>query len=169
MKSLDSPFATGALAEALERDGSGDIANKISDGTIDREMIRGIEDSKEMRNFVTTLQRPNSVETRKSVEELQYTMDNATYKDIFPKVNEATSSSPSGLHYGHYITAMENTFLTEVNTIFMRVPFKFGSLLKRWSISIHCILLKANKPYLTKLGMVQLFEADFNSGLKYTL
>ena len=46
------------------------------------------------------------------------------YAEVFNKTKESTSSSPSGIHYGHYKTACECDILSKVNIIFMVVPFK---------------------------------------------
>ena len=55
--------------------------------------------------------------------------------------------------------------LTEVDDSFMIVTFIFGFHLDIWSTSIHCILQK-KKPYINKLRIIQLSEADFISALK---
>ena len=51
----------------------------------------------------------------------------------------------------------------------MRVPFAQGFPLDRWSNSVHCMLQKKKQPFINKLRIIQLFEADFNSALKYVL
>ena len=56
-----------------------------------------------------------------------------------------------------------------VSTMFMRVLFKYGFALEIWRKSVHCMLQKKEKPYLNKLRIVQLFEADFNSASKYII
>lgn len=42
-------------------------------------------------------------------------------------------------------------------------------LLEWWSSSVRCMLQKKNKPFIIKLCIIEIFEADFNSGLKYIL
>ena len=122
-----------------------------------------------MKNFIAALQRPLSTNTGCPIQELEYNFDLDTYKAIFKKAKEHTSSSPSGIHYGHYIAAIQNDLLAEVNVTFMRVPFAHGFPLDRWSSSVHCMLQKKKVAFIDKLRIIQLFEADFNSALKYVL
>ena len=86
---------------------------------------------------------------------------------IFSKTKETTASSPSGIHYGHYIAACESPALAAVNTIFMVLPFKAGKPLSRWENSLHCMIQKLKVAYVTKLRIVQLYEADFNTMLNF--
>ena len=51
----------------------------------------------------------------------------------------------------------------------MWVPFDFGFPLDRWNKSVHCILQKKKQPFINKLRIIQLFEADFNSAPKCVL
>ena len=100
---------------------------------------------------------------------MTYYLNNNTYRSVFFKARESTASSPSGMHYGQYIAALDNNILTEVNTIFVNVPFFHGFSLERWKRSTHCMLQKKPKPYLNKLRIIQLVESDFNSALTYIL
>ena len=169
LKSLPSPFATSPLADAIGRDGSGPCTKQILDGTIDTDCISSIDPSIEMRHFIQALQRPISKKTGSPIPPFEYALDSEVYRAIFQKATESTASSPSRIHYGHYIAAMQDDVLTAVNAVFMRVPFKHGFPLERWSSSVQCMLQKKNKPYIIKLRIIELFEADFNSGLKYIL
>ena len=146
LKSTETPFASGPLSKKIGRDGGGDFTEDILNGTVDTSFIQDIDPSEEMSHFIQALQRPLNKDTGHQIPELKYTMDTETYNAIFSKANEATSSSPSGIHYGHYIVALQDDLLREVNTIFMRVPFKFGFPLERWSSSVHCMLQKKNNP-----------------------
>ena len=67
------------------------------------------------------------------------------------------------------IVVMQDDLLREVNTIFMRFLFHHSFPLERWSKSVHCILQKKQHLYIYKLRIIQLFEADFSSALKYVL
>ena len=44
-------------------------------------------------------------------------------RNIFGKTKESTASSPSGIHYGHYIAACESGALSAVNHIFHGYTF----------------------------------------------
>ena len=64
------------------------------------------------------------------------------------------------------MAACQEDLLTEVNATFIRVSFRRGFVLERWSASMQYILQKNNLPYIDKLRIVQLFEAVFKSALK---
>ena len=73
-----------------------------------------------------------------------YTLDLESYKAIFTKVNEYTVSSPSEIHYGHYIVAVQDDFLAEANKCPLSIwlPFRkmeyftslYGMEIKKTSI-----------------------------------
>ena len=88
---------------------------------------------------------------------------------IFSKTKDTTASSPSRIHYGHYVAACESLSLAAVNTIFMVAPFKAGKLLSRWINSLHCMIQKLKVAYVTKLRILQLYELNFNTMLEFLL
>lgn len=51
----------------------------------------------------------------------------------------------------------------------MNIPFQYGFALSRWKQSLHCMIQKKPLPYITKLRIVQLYAADFNSVLKFVI
>ena len=57
----------------------------------------------------------------------------------------------------------------EVHASLIWAAFAMGITYKRWTISWHCMIKKMDKPYINKLRIIQLFEGDFNGGLKYLL
>ena len=97
-------------------------------------LIIYIDESVKIISFTEALKSSISSKTEQPVKELDYTMDGATYRKIFTKAQESTSSSPLGIYYGRCIAAMENGMLTAANTIFMWVTFWYGFALERWSI-----------------------------------
>ena len=56
-----------------------------------------------------------------------------------------------------------------MHAFFMWAAFEFGFTYKRWEQSWHCTIKKLKDPLLPKLRRVQLFEGDFNAGLKYLI
>ena len=52
---------------------------------------------------------------------------------------------------------------------FIWSAFQFGYSYERWEVSSHCMLLKKKHPFSQKLRIIQLFEGDFNAGLKLLL
>lgn len=79
------------------------------------------------------------------------------------KAKENTSSSFSGLHFGHYKAATYSPMLSEVHALITETAFRAGYPLLRWRHGLQVILEK--KPgvrLVTKLRAILLMEADFN-------
>ena len=105
LKALYSPFATWPLASKLLRDRSRHDTEHILTGKIDGSFIQKIDQSVEMGNFISALQRPIRSGSGNPVEDFKYTLDTESYRAIFAKAKETATSSPSGIHYRHYIAA----------------------------------------------------------------
>ena len=118
--------------------------------------MNGAAASSEMHSFLKALQIPISTTTESRVPTMKTEMTVTDSCAIFSKIKETTASSPSGIHYGHYIEACESPELAAVNTIFMVTPFKTGTPLTRWTNSLHCMIQKIKVAYVTKLRIVQL-------------
>ena len=80
-----------------------------------------------------------------------------------------TASSQSKTHMGHYKASCERDNIALVHLSIMLVPFKYEFSLNRWQHSFHCMLLKKELPYIDKLRIIQLIEADFNAAMKILL
>ena len=91
------------------------------------------------------------------------------YMDIFNKTKESTACGPSGIHMSHWKAACEREEIARVHAFFMWAAFEFGFTYSRWEQSWHCMIKKLKQPLLPKLRIVQLFEGDFNAGLKYLI
>ena len=80
---------------------------------------------------------------------------------------EATASSPSGLHFGHYKAASSSPFLASIHAKTVELAFKRKLPLSRWQTGLTVMILKA--PGVTavdKLRAILFMEADFNFGNK---
>ena len=160
LKSIHYVFAEGPLSTAVGRDGDGPIVEDILEDTVDYDSIPlPTHSSPELADFIAALKRPLNTNTGTPIKNMQYNLNNETYKDMFTKSKEYTASSPSGIHYGHYIAALDNELLISVNAIFMQVTLSLQFPLERWTNSVHCMLQKKANPYLTKLRIIQIFEA----------
>ena len=166
----DTPFAKGELAELIGYDGDEEAVEAILDGSFEWEKREGgnLLHSKEMHTFLKNLQRPISPKTKEPIQTMEDLMTPEDYQNAFNNTRESTSSHPP-LHYGHFKAACESPILTEVNLAFMNLPFKYGYPLSRWLHSHHCMLQKKEQPWIHKLRIVQLFEADFNTALKFLM
>ena len=84
------------------------------------------------------------------------------------RVKERTSSSPSGLHVGHWKAACKDPALLWVNTVMLNVPYRSGYSPKRWQQGINVMLEKIpGNCRVDKLRTILLYEADFNIMNKY--
>ena len=170
----NTPLATGPLADAIGLEGDYPLVDDILQGVADIDQytthlpLSSSERSPAMKSFINALQRPISTTTGLPIPEISPELTLNEYKSLFSKTKEKTASFPP-IHYGHYKAACESDLLATVNLTFMNLPFKHGFPLSRWERSIHCMIQKKPLPYITKLRIVQLYEADFNSYLKFIL
>ena len=77
---MNSPFATIDLAKQLGRDGVCALTEDILNGKMPIEFITEIDALKEILYFIAALQRRDSKKIGQLVEELQYSIDNDTYR-----------------------------------------------------------------------------------------
>ena len=85
---------------------------------------------------------------------------------VFGNTKERTSSSPSGAHMGLWKAALLVDELADMLAAATTLPFLYGFTKQRWKRSLHVMLAKEDRPYIHRLRIVQLFEADFNVALK---
>ena len=163
----ESPFTRGKLADTIGKDDEGTVVDELLHGTFERD-LSGMEEttaSSEMTNFLKALQIPISHKTGKPVKEMGDNVSLQEYKEAYNRTKEATSSSPSGVHYRHYIASCECEMLSKINLVFMTAPFRTGMSLTRRTRSLHCMIQKKSLSYINKLGIVLIYEADFNTML----
>jgi len=89
------------------------------------------------------------------------------FQAAFKAVSEATSSSPSGIHYTFWKAIARDDELSDYFSTMMGLPFQHGFVCKRWTTNIEVMLEK--KPgvrAIHKLRIIGLLEADFNTALK---
>jgi hypothetical protein len=85
------------------------------------------------------------------------------FKRFWKKVNEFTSSSMSGMHYGHNKAAIQDLLSTEVLAMQLTVISRSGIPPESWSVGLQVILEKiAGVCLVQKLHAIQLYKADFN-------
>ena len=164
------PFATGPLADAIGPYGDNEIVDKILDGTVTHENLglspQDVDD--ELDALLTSLQYATTTPGTK-ITEMSNDISLEEYKTLFTKTGEMTASSQSKTHMGHYKASCERDNIALVHLSIMQVPFKYGFSLNRWQHSLHCMLLKKELPYIDKLRIIQLIEADFNAAMKILL
>ncbi len=89
------------------------------------------------------------------------------YQSAFKAVKEGTSSSCSGLHYGHYKALFQDQRVADVEAIMMNASFQLGFSSQRSQSGIDVMLeKKAGVRQPEKLRAILLFEADYNTHAK---
>jgi len=84
------------------------------------------------------------------------------------KAREATLSSLSAIHFGHYITGTFNPTIAVFNARLANLGFTTGYLLKRWQMGLNVMLEKmAGNFNIEKLRIILLFKGDFNNNNKW--
>ena len=170
MQSKDAMFTKGPLLEKCgwygEESGMEDLLRGLLDtDTMAKEYP---EFGKEGIEFLRAL-RYKKTEEGKQVEPFTWKFGVVEYLEVFNKTKESTACGPSGIHMSHWKAACERTSIARVHAFFMWAAFELGFTYKRWEQSWHCMIKKLKQPLLPKLRIVQLFEGDFNAGLKYLI
>ncbi len=84
------------------------------------------------------------------------------------KVKEATSSSLSGIHFGHYKTGANHELINALHMMLTDIPLRMGFSYWWWKKGINIMLEKiTGNCKVTKLRIILLFEADFNQLNKF--
>ncbi len=78
-------------------------------------------------------------------------------------MKEDTSSSQSGLHFGHYIAGADCKYVLQFHALRVSLDLKKGIVLERWTNGLLVMLVKMFGVHLvSKLRAILLMEADFN-------
>ncbi len=77
---------------------------------------------------------------------------------------EDTSSSPTGLHFGHYIAGADCNYISQFHALCVSLALKKGIALERWANGLLVMLEKMfGMRLVSKLRAVLLMQADFNA------
>ncbi len=86
------------------------------------------------------------------------------WQQRWKKVKEDTSSSKSGLHFGHYIAGTDCDYISQFHALRVSLALKKGIALERWSKGLSVMLEKMfGVRLVSKLRAILLMEADFNA------
>ena len=86
------------------------------------------------------------------------------WQQRWKKVKEDTSSSQSGLHFGHYIADTNCDYISQFHALQVSLALKKGIALERWSKGLSVMLEKMfGVRLISKLRAILLMEADFNT------
>ena len=97
---------------------------------------------------------PDSVETF---------IHHSEWINTWRKAKEKTSSSESGLHFGHYVAASQSEYVSYCHALLSSIALKKGYSPERWERALSCMLEKIPGCSLVdKMRAILLMEADFN-------
>ena len=86
------------------------------------------------------------------------------WRRYWQAVNEETSSSESGLHFGHYVVGSASDIISYYHAARVTVIIAHTIQLERWSRGLSVMLEKTlGVTLVTKLRAILLMEADFNA------
>jgi exonuclease III len=162
-----SPFCKGPLADLIDENGKCTTSTSIIDGTFNIERIDNldIKNKKEVKMLMKELRRKRG-QDGKMEEDVNTTIDGKDFQKMFNKKNEMTSCGPRGIIMPHWKMIAESEHLSTVQAKLMEAPFKHGFTYDEWEISVHCMLLKDELPFIHRLRIIQLFEGDMNGALQ---
>jgi len=84
------------------------------------------------------------------------------------KARETTSSSASGIHFGHYIAGTFNPKILIINAALTDIPLRTGFSYQSWQTGLNIMIEKTTGDFnVEKLHIILLFEADFNANNKW--
>ena len=169
LQSNESMFAKGTLLERVGWYGDDEGMETILRGMLNVENM-GEEYPQYGREGIEFLRALRyKKDENEEIETFDWKFGVEEYLQVFNKTKEATACGPSGLHMSHWKAACERPEIARVHAFFMWAAFAIGFTYERWENSWHCMIKKLNQPLLPKLRIVQLFEGDFNAGLKYLI
>jgi hypothetical protein len=161
-----TPFGNTDRGRRLGFHGTNDVADSILNGTYTDNLN---ELNREEKAYVNALQHPQSHIIPDQRDMICTHISTSDMVDGFGKWPEKTSTSPSGLHLGHYRCLLYdrddkgNYPLFSVIENMINIPLLTGQSPDRWlTASSVCIEKEANNPQTDKIRIIHLFEADLN-------
>ena len=113
------------------------------------------------RIVIEEMQRLWSAENQEHFE--AFAISNEDYRHFWKRINENTSSSISGLHFGLYKAAARSDIITSFLADKISVTGSYGCPPTRWSCGLQVMLEKvAGVALVNKLRAILLMEADYN-------
>jgi hypothetical protein len=152
-----APICNGELRRAIGYNATMDIAMAILAGTYEYPPNFD-QATREIFKECTRIQQmipKDAVRIHMNKEEWQY---------LWRSRKEATSSSVSGLHFGHYIAGTWSNLVSHFHALKATLVTKQGIVLNRWSRGLSVMLEKMfGCALITKLRSILLMEVDFNA------
>jgi hypothetical protein len=156
-----SPCGTGPVLDDLTFSTLSPAGTDFLNGTFP---LHWHGDNALLKDFLSSFSAPTSVRENKAISTL---VEEADVKRGFGRWREATSTSPSGRHLGHYRAIIQDETLLLCLTKFLDIVVRRGISISRWQHAINVMIEKdAGRPCIHRLRIIHLFEADFNLILK---
>jgi len=163
MTAHGSPFLTKPLTSLVGPFGTGPAAQAILQGTF----ICPPGTDEDTRHYIKALQFPSLAARQSHVLAILRPEDFISH---WRQAKERTSSSPSGLHFGHYKAATFETSLATIHARFTQLVFMSGLSISRYQQGLQVILKKkAGNIHIDNLRAILLMEGDFNGAMKILL
>ena len=170
VQSNESMFTTGSMLDRCGWYGNEEGMESVLQGLLNEEEIKAEypQYGSEGVEFLKALRYTKNDKGEKT-KPFSWNFGVEEYIDLFNKTRESTACGPSGLHMSHWKAACERRNIARIHAFFMWAAFEWGFTYDRWEQSWHCMIKKLKQPLLPKLRIVQLFEGDFNAGLKFLI
>jgi len=98
-----------------------------------------------------------------------YIITDSKFKTFYSKAKESTSSSPSGLHLGHWKAGVADSDICRVLAGLVNLAVQNTYTLKRWRKVVSILMEKVKgNPIIHKFRTIHLLESDMNFVLRYT-
>jgi hypothetical protein len=163
-QAVTTPFGSGPLAEVIGRNGDTPTAKALLEGTLPATILSDL-----MPETVRILQ-TLAIPTEKISNVPGPIINDDEFISTFKVTNEATSSSPSGHHIGHYRAILKDPLLVSLHTTMMSIPFQVGFAPDRWTRVTDIMLEKdVGTPRCHRLRILALFEGDFNQAKRIVI
>ncbi len=89
------------------------------------------------------------------------------WKQYWKVVNEETSSTKSGIHFGHYIVGSKSNIISHYHAALVSITLAHTIQLERWSRGLSVMLEKTlGITLVNKLHVILIMEGDFNAANK---
>jgi hypothetical protein len=150
----NTPFGSGPLADQVGRRGDTLLAQQLLQGVLPDITSTLLP---ETQCILKTLARDYPIAMATA------TITDKEFQDSYKAAKEATSSSPSGRHIGHYKAILKDPTLTALHATMMSIPFQVGIVPDRWNRVTDIMLEKtAGDSRCHRLRIIALFESDLN-------
>jgi len=160
MQAHGSPFLQPPLAPLVGPFGTGPAVQEILQGTF--VCPPGVNDT--TKQFIDALQFPSFQAWQAHVSVVLQPEDFIAH---WRREKERTSSSPSGLHFGHYKATTQSPDIVHLHARFTQLVFMTGLSLSQYQTGLQVILeKKAGNIHVDNLWAIFLFKGDFNGAMK---